>query len=80
MIIFDELTNYLLTVTYKDFKPLGKLLFPTQHSLTSISYSKNNTLPQITNINLDCFKLKKINKFPKNENGKVSYDKLEKFL
>ena len=37
-------------------------------------------LSKITNINLDCFKLKKINKFPKNENGKVSYDKLEKFL
>ena len=37
-------------------------------------------LSRTTNINLDCFKLKYIKKFPLNENGKVSYQKLEKFL
>ena len=65
LIVFDELTNYLLTVTYKGFKPLGKLLFPTQHSLTSISYSENNTLPQITNINFEYNKVERTNKMPK---------------
>ena len=33
-----------------------------------------------THIHLDCFKLKHIKEFPLNENGKVSYEKLEKFL
>ena len=32
------------------------------------------------NIHLDCFKLKYIKEFPLNENGKASYEKLEKFL
>tara|TARA_B100001964_G_scaffold229698_1_gene282306 strand:- start:677 stop:1240 length:564 start_codon:yes stop_codon:yes gene_type:complete len=32
------------------------------------------------NIHPDCFKLKHIKKFPLNENGKVSYKKLETFL
>ena len=31
------------------------------------------------NIHMDCFKLKHIKKFPLNENGKISYKKLEKF-
>jgi acyl-coenzyme A synthetase/AMP-(fatty) acid ligase len=33
-----------------------------------------------TNIYLDCFTLKHIKEFPLNENGKASYEKLEKFL
>jgi len=33
-----------------------------------------------TNIYLDCFTLKYIKEFPLNENGKASYEKLEKFL
>ena len=33
-----------------------------------------------TNIHLNCFKLKYIKEFPLNENGKASYEKLEKFL
>ena len=33
-----------------------------------------------TNIYLDCFTLKHIKKFPLNESGKASYEKLEKFL
>ena len=33
-----------------------------------------------TNIHLDCFKLKRIKEFPLNENGKASYEKLEKLL
>ena len=33
-----------------------------------------------TNIYLNCFILKHIKKFPLNENGKASYEKLEKFL
>ena len=37
-------------------------------------------ISQATNIYLDCFKLKYIKKFPLNENGKASYEKLEKFL
>ena len=37
-------------------------------------------ISRTTNIHLDCFKLKLIKEFPLNENGKTSYEKLEKFL
>jgi len=37
-------------------------------------------ISRTTNIHLDCFKLKLIKEFPINENGKTSYEKLEKFL
>jgi len=37
-------------------------------------------LARTTNIHLNCFKLKHIKKFPLNENGKISYKKLEKLL
>ena len=37
-------------------------------------------LSKITNIHLDCFKLKHIKEFPLNEIGKVSYKKLENYL
>lgn len=62
LIVFDELTNYLLTVDYEDFKPLGKLLFPIKHSYTSISYMDNSTVPIITNVNFDFNKVERTNK------------------
>ena len=37
-------------------------------------------LARTTNIHLNCFKLKHIKKFPLNDNGKISYKKLEKLL
>ena len=37
-------------------------------------------IARTTNIHLNCFKLKHIKKFPLNENGKISYKKLEKLL
>ena len=53
----------------------------------TIFYTDNNYNNEIlkhisrtTNIHLDCFKLKHIKEFPLNENGKASYEKLEKFL
>ena len=79
IIIFDELTNYLLTIVYEDFKPLGKSLFPTQHSFTSISYSEDNTLPLITNINFSYNKVEKTNKvlkFPFNVPSKYDVKEL----
>lgn len=79
VIVFDESTNYLLTVIYEDFKPLGKLLFPTQHSFTSISYSEDNTLPLITNINFSYNKVERTNKilkFPFNVPSKYDVKEL----
>ena len=52
----------------------------------TIFYTDNNYNNEIlkhisrtTNIHLDCFKLKHIKEFPLNENGKTSYERLEKF-
>ena len=46
------------------------------------TYNNNvlNLLSKKTKIHKKCFKMKFINKFPLNENGKISYKKLEKFL
>ena len=79
VIVFDESTNYLLTVIYEDFKPLGKLLFPTQHSFTSISYYEDNALPLITNINFSYNKVERTNKtlkFPFNVPSKYDVKEL----
>ena len=62
LIVFDEFTNYLLTVDYDDFKPLGKLLFPVKHSYTSISYTDNTSVPVITNIIFKYNKVSRTNK------------------
>ena len=62
LIVFDEFTNYLLTVDYDDFKPLGKLLFPVKHSYTSISYKDNTSVPVITNIIFKYNKVSRTNK------------------
>ena len=62
LIFFDEFTNYLLTVDYDDFKPLGKLLFPVKHSYTSISYTDNTSVPVITNIIFKYNKVSRTNK------------------
>ena len=62
LILFDEFTNYLLTVDYDDFKPLGKLLFPVKHSYTSISYTDNTSVPVITNIIFKYNKVSRTNK------------------
>ena len=53
LILFDEITNYLLTVDYENFKPLGKILFPGRHLFTSISYLENSSVPIINNINFN---------------------------
>ena len=79
IIVFDELTNYLLTVIYEDFKPLGKLMFPTQHSFTSISYAEDNSLPLITNISFNYNKVERTNttlKFPFNGPSKYEVKEL----
>ena len=46
------------------------------------TYNNNviNLLSNKTKIHKKCFKMKFINEFPLNENGKISYKKLEKFL
>ena len=62
LIVFDEFTNYLLTVDYDNFKPLGKLLFPVKHSYTSISYMDDTSVPVITNIIFNYNKVSRTNK------------------
>jgi len=62
LIVFDEFTNYLLTVDYDDFKPLGTLLFPVKHSYTSISYTDDISVPVITNIIFKYNKVSRTNK------------------
>ena len=53
LILFDEITNYLLTVDYENFKPLGKILFPGRHLFTSVSYLDGSPVPVINNINFN---------------------------
>ena len=69
LILFDEITNYLLTVDYKNFKPLGKILFPGRHLFTSVSYLDDSSVPVITNINFNFKEVERTNrplKFPFN--------------
>ena len=49
---------------------------------TNKNYDKKilKNLSYITKINIDCFKLKHLKKFPFGENGKISYKSLEKFI
>ena len=80
LIVFDEFTNYLLTVDYDNFKPLGKLLFPVKHSYTSISYMDDTSVPVITNIIFNYNKVSRTNKalkFPFNIPSKYVVEKIK---
>ena len=62
LILFDEITNYLLTVDYENFKPLGKILFPGRHLFTSVSYLDGSPVPVINNINFNYREVERTNK------------------
>ena len=62
LILFDEVTNYLLTVDYENFKPLGKILFPGRHLFTSVSYLDGSPVPVINNINFNYREVERTNK------------------
>ena len=62
LILFDEVTNYLLTVDYENFKPLGKILFPGRHLFTSVSYLDDSPVPVINNINFNYREVERTNK------------------
>ena len=62
LILFDEVTNYLLTVDYENFKPLGKILFPGRHLFTSVSYLEGSSVPVINNINFNYREVERTNK------------------
>ena len=62
LILFDEVTNYLLTVDYENFKPLGKILFPGRHLFTSVSYLEDSSVPVINNINFNYREVERTNK------------------
>ena len=79
LILFDEITNYLLTVDYENFKPLGKILFPGRHLFTSVSYSDDSGVPVITNINFNFKEVERTNrplKFPFNIPSKYVLKKI----
>mgnify|MGYP003335236711 CR=1 FL=1 len=79
LILFDELTNYLLTVDYENFKPLGKILFPGRHLFTSVSYLDDSSVPIITNINFEFKEVERTNsplKFPFNIPSKYDIKKI----
>ena len=79
LILFDEITNYLLTVDYENFKPLGKILFPGRHLFTSVSYSDDSSVPVITNINFNFKEVERTNrplKFPFNIPSKYVLKKI----
>ena len=79
LILFDEITNYLLTVDYENFKPLGKILFPGSHKFTSISYLDNSAVPIINNINFNYREVERTNKplkFPFNIPSKYVVKKI----
>ena len=62
LILFDEVTNYLLTVDYENFKPLGKILFPGRHLFSSVSYLYDSPVPVINNINFNYREVERTNK------------------
>ena len=79
LILFDEITNYLLTVDYENFKPLGNILFPGRHQFTSISYLDNSAVPIINNINFNYKEVERTNKplkFPFNIPSKYAVKKI----
>ena len=79
LILFDETTNYLLTVDYENFKPLGKILFPGRHLFTSVSYLDGSAVPVITNINFNFKEVERTNKplkFPFNIPSKYAIKKI----
>jgi len=79
LILFDEITNYLLTVDYENFKPLGKILFPGRHLFTSVSYLDDSSVPVITNINFNFKEVERTNrplKFPFNIPSKYALKKI----
>ena len=79
LILFDEITNYLLTVDYENFKPLGKILFPGRHLFTSVSYLDDSSVPVITNINFNFKEVERTNrplKFPFNIPSKYVLKKI----
>ena len=79
LILFDEITNYLLTVDYENFKPLGKILFPGSHKFTSISYLDSSAVPIINNINFNYREVERTNKplkFPFNIPSKYVVKKI----
>ena len=61
-LVNDEVTNYLLTVDYENFKPLGKILFPGRHLFTSVSYLDDSPVPVINNINFNYREVERTNK------------------
>ena len=74
-----EITNYLLTVDYENFKPLGKILFPGRHLFTSVSYLDDSSVPVITNINFNFKEVERTNrplKFPFNIPSKYVLKKI----
>ncbi len=79
LILFDEVTNYLLTVDYENFKPLGKILFPGRHLFTSVSYLDDSPVPIINNINFNYREVERTNKplkFPFNIPSKYVIKKI----
>lgn len=79
LILFDEITNYLLTVDYENFKPLGNILFPGRHLFTSVSYLDDSSVPVITNINFNFKEVERTNrplKFPFNIPSKYALKKI----
>lgn len=79
LILFDEITNYLLTVDYENFKPLGKILFPGRHLFTSVSYLDDSPVPIINNINFNYREVERTNKplkFPFNIPSKYVIKKI----
>ena len=79
LILFDEITNYLLTVDYENFNPLGKILFPGRHLFTSVSYLDDSSVPVITNINFNFKEVERTNrplKFPFNIPSKYVLKKI----
>ena len=76
----DELENILMNKGYKCICHGFDDQVVIFH--TNKNYKKKvlKILSYITKLNIDCFKLKLLKKFPLNESGKVLYRSLEKFI
>ena len=76
----DELENLLVQKGYKCACYGFDNMVTIFHTDKSYSQKVLKYLSELTKINIDCFKLKYLRKFPIGANGKISHKNLEKFI
>ena len=76
----DELENLLVQKGYKCVCYGFDNIVTIFHTDKSYTQKVLKDLSELTKININCFKLKYLKKFPIGANGKISHKTLEKFV